>query len=100
VGTEDQADCEEPRARDQTHYARRNKASHYERRARDRRRKQAVDETHLDVHREGDRAAHAGEHRRLEHRSSELEIEEAMHFGKSRQVDRAARAANVDSQEQ
>ena len=40
------------------------------------------------------------EHRRLQHRARELEVEEAVHLRERRQVHGAARAAGVDGEEQ
>src|SRR6187549_673811 len=99
-GAEDQADREEPEGGEEAERGGADEPPEHDREAGDRRREEAVGEAHLDVHRERDAAAVAGQHQRLHHRPGEHELEEAVDRREARQFDGAAGAAGLDRQQQ
>ena len=100
LGAEDQPDREEPERGEEAQRRRPRQPPEDDREAGDRRREEAVGEAHLDVDREGDAAAVAGQHQRLHHRPGEHELEEALHRREAGQVDGGAGAAGLDRQQQ
>ena len=97
---EDQPDREEPERGEEAQRRRPGQPPEHDRVAGDRGREEAVGEAHLDVDRERDAAAVAGQHQRLHHRPGQHELEEALHRREAGQVDRAAGAAGLDRQQQ
>ena len=86
LGAEDQPDREEPERGEEAQRRGPGEPAEDDREARDRRREEAVGEAHLDVDRERDAAAVAGQHQRLHHRPGEHELEEALDRREARQV--------------
>ena len=100
LGAEDQPDRQEPERGEEAQRRGPGQPPEDDREAGDRRREEAVGEAHLDVDRERDAAAVAGQHQRLHHRPGEHELEEALHRREAGQFDRAAGAAGLDRQQQ
>ena len=100
VRAEDQPDRQVPDRREHAQRRRAREPPEHDREARDRRRKQAVGEAHLDVDRQRDPAAVAREQARLDHRPGEHEVEEAVHLGEAGQVHGRPGAPGLHRQEQ
>src|SRR5207249_662784 len=98
--TEYHAHEQEPRCGHRTEYGGGGEPTDHQRRARNRRGDQPVDEPDLDIERKRNSGAHAGEHRRLHHRSRELEVEKAVYRRKAREVHGTSGSPSVDREEE
>src|SRR5690348_4569549 len=100
VGAEDQPDRQEPERGEEPERRRARQPPEDDREAGDRRGEEAIGEAHLDVDRESDAAAVAGQHHRLHHRAGQHELEEALDRREAGQFDPGAGAAGLDRQQQ